>query len=368
MCTAPILIKNPNRGLKPKHGWQYYLTDVTSQYIQVPCGHCKQCIANRQMQITQRVQMEAKVNHLYFCTLTYNEEMIPKITTSTGYTIKYADIKDIQNLFKRLRKRDYLNRKIKYLAVSELGKQGGRAHFHIIWMIEKKPKDTYLDILNIERILYEKVLENWSRNIGTRKNPIYKPCCIYKYKHINGKRYCTYDLHYINPNFTEDGEASVAFYVSKYMLKEDTREIRLQQALKLNLDEEEYNKIWKKIKSRYCKSHDFGAAKTEEVRNYIKQCIEQSKDDEYLKFFNPATGAAFPLAKKYLHDPKIVTNEIRIYRYKHNKQRETTELTIPEYKRPDTNKHFQEQQKKQDINNKYEKESLTEILINQLNN
>lgn len=113
-----------------------FMKDCESQYIEVPCGHCPQCIANRQMQFVQRVQMEELANHLFFCSLTYNNDSLPQVCTSTGYTIRYADVTDVQNMFKRLRKRNAFGRPFRYFGVSELGSKRGRPHpfsYHILY-------------------------------------------------------------------------------------------------------------------------------------------------------------------------------------------------------------------------------------------
>lgn len=125
MCVSPIRIKNPNLGLT---GPNAQFKDTISHMIDVPCGVCSECVAVRQMQYVQRLQMEELVNHFFFCTLTYNDEMMPCVTTSTGYVIRFADVSDVQNMFKRLRKRNAFGRPFRYFAVSELGKQRGRPH------------------------------------------------------------------------------------------------------------------------------------------------------------------------------------------------------------------------------------------------
>lgn len=125
MCISPIRIKNPNLGLV---GPNAQFKDTVSHYINVPCGVCHECVSHRQMQMVQRLQVEALVNHLFFCTLTYNDEMMPVITTSTGFDIRYADVRDVQNMFKRLRKKNAFGRPFRYLAVSELGSKRGRPH------------------------------------------------------------------------------------------------------------------------------------------------------------------------------------------------------------------------------------------------
>lgn len=125
MCLSPIQIKNPNYGLT---GFSAQIKDVSSKFINVSCGVCPQCVANRQMQYVQRLQMEELVNHLFMCSLTYNDESMPKITTSTGYDIRYADVSDVQKMMKRLRKRNAFGRPFRYFGVSELGTKKGRPH------------------------------------------------------------------------------------------------------------------------------------------------------------------------------------------------------------------------------------------------
>lgn len=125
MCLSPVSIENPNYGRKDKHA---QFIDVVSRRIYVPCGHCAECIQSRQLQFVQRIQMEEIVNHLFFCTLTYNNDMMPVVSTSTGYDIRFADVSDVQKMFKRLRKRNAFGRPFRYFGVSELGTKKGRPH------------------------------------------------------------------------------------------------------------------------------------------------------------------------------------------------------------------------------------------------
>lgn len=125
MCLSPVKIRNPNLGMT---GPNAQFKDCVSRYIEVPCGVCAQCVANRQLQFVQRLQMEELVNHLFFCTLTYNNESLPSLVTSTGYTIRYADVSDVQKMFKRLRKRNAFGRPFRYFGVSEFGSELGRPH------------------------------------------------------------------------------------------------------------------------------------------------------------------------------------------------------------------------------------------------
>ena len=296
MCYSPINIKNPNYGLKFKKGDVRSFKDCTSHYITVPCGVCEECIAVKQMQITQRIQMEALKHNLYFCTLTYNNETLPVIETSTGFKIRYADIKDVQNMMKRIRKR--IPYELRYLGVNELGTKRGRPHFHLILITKKSSTPKKSDIVNQEAELFNLVKEEWRRNYGSKRHPEYKPLCTYVRKIIRGEIKTTYDLHYINPGATADGTMNVAFYVSKYMMKPSNRGRRLQQALKLNLDELEYEQIWKIIHNRLFASEYLGDPKDEDVIKKLKQDIAIS-EGEFAKFFNPDTGQSFPLSRYY---------------------------------------------------------------------
>lgn len=126
MCVSPIRIPNPNY-----HNHSKYvsaLKDTSSQYINVPCGHCGECIAVRQMNIIQRVHMESLDNHCFYCTLTYNNYSMPYVDVTTGYRLRYADHRDIQCMMKRLRKSNAFGRPFRYFGVSELGSKRGRPH------------------------------------------------------------------------------------------------------------------------------------------------------------------------------------------------------------------------------------------------
>lgn len=313
MCLHPIQIKNPNQGLKVPAGDPRAFSDLTSAYINVPCGHCPQCIAVKQMYYVQRVQMESFTHHLFFATLTYNEESLPRMSVSTGYDIPYADVRDVQNMMKRLRASDAFGRPFSYFAVSERGSVYGRPHFHILFGIQKQQDDTFLDILNLEHIMFRAVLSEWKRNVAppvlTKKgtyrqnsrSPVYRPLCDFHRKFVRGKLSATYDLHYITPSDFDSGLASVAFYVLKYMLKPSRKETRLQQALHLNLPEDEYESVWPIIRSKNFKSLGYGSSlfALQHVKDSVRKGIESGLNYPYPVFFNPESGQSFPLAPFY---------------------------------------------------------------------
>lgn len=313
MCISPIRIKNPNLGMT---GPNAQFKDCVSRFINVPCGVCHECVSARQMQMVQRLQCESLVNHLFFCTLTYNNDMLPVISTSTGYDIRYADLSDVQNMFKRLRKRNAFGRPFRYLAVSELGSAKGRPHFHIVFLIPKHDDDDIYVCQSLEKKLFDEVLFEWKRNYGTRKNPVYKPLCTYVRKVVHGRLRTNFDLHYVNPSLSNGGESDVAFYVLKYMMKPSFRLVRLQQALHLNLPQDEYEAIWKVVRSRHFESVGFGFGTSEytsfnghwiykvpdKVLEHLRKGIVLSKissDEPMPSFFSPVDGKSFPLAKYY---------------------------------------------------------------------
>lgn len=144
MCLSPITLKNPYylAGSEYKHKMlrsnkkdidgSYHVTsspmgeeylnlmryhNTHSVYMQVPCGQCSQCLANRQSYINQRVQMESFRSHMFVFMLSYNNESL-KYTNIGEYNIAYPEYSDIQNMFKRLRKR---YKGLRFWVVSEYG-------------------------------------------------------------------------------------------------------------------------------------------------------------------------------------------------------------------------------------------------------
>lgn len=296
MCISPIRIRNPN--YHSKGSFTEY-KDTSSLYINVPCGVCSECVAVKQMSVVQRVQMESLDNHIFFCTLTYNQESLPFVDCSSGYRLYYADYKDFQKMVKRLRKTNAFGRPFRYYGVSERGSSRGRPHFHVLFFVPKYKGDDFNSILNLEKVIFDAVKFEWRRNYGSNRNPIYKPLFTYVCKLVHGRLRRNFDLHYVNPRSSKDGELDVAFYVSKYLLKGSNKEIRLQQALKLNLPEDEYNSVWKLVRSRSFSSLGFGYNNSDNVRSYIRSCISGSLDNDFPLFFNKSNGMSFPLARYY---------------------------------------------------------------------
>lgn len=116
----------------------------------VNCGKCPPCMARRISQWSVRLVNEGK-RHMSaaFVTLTYAPEHCP-VTEKKFMTLKK---KDLQNFFKRLRKRHerYNISNIKYFAAGEYGTHTKRPHYHCIifgaisdviplaWSLDREP-------------------------------------------------------------------------------------------------------------------------------------------------------------------------------------------------------------------------------------
>lgn len=302
MCISPILIRNPNKG-KYVSSLVRATQDCVSDYIKVPCGHCKQCIAVKQMYFVQRAMMENLNSHMFFSTLTYDNKHLPYLDTSTDYRYRYADFHHLQLMFKRIRSSNGFGRPFRYFAVSELGSKNGRPHFHILWWLPKYAGEDLSDGYSLNKRIYKVVKDNWCINVGSDRKPIYEPLFSFQSKFYRGKLFSNYDTHLVVPSLTSSGMSSVAFYACKYLFKYSDKEQKRQQALRLNLDSDEYDVTYSLVRSRSFMSTSFGLGGLHNrnlIEDYIKKCIKRSdRSLHYPQFFNPDTGQSFPLAPFY---------------------------------------------------------------------
>lgn len=373
MCLNPIRIANPNRGMHGKvtlkNGTKLnfdstlsFLRDTTSAFIEIPCGHCPQCIALRQSYKVQRTQCEEFGNDLYFCTLTYSPKMIPTLTTSEGRKLNYPDIRDVQCMMKRLRKDNALGFPFKYVCCSEYGSEKHRPHFHIIFSLPKQAGETLSDKLSRASILHDIVLSYWQRNIATTtkyfkktgetkvvpdsRNPVYVPLCNY----VCNAKGRNFDFHYVDPSSSEGGSADVAFYVTKYTCKCDDWYEKLEYALYKSLPYEEFKEIKAKIRPHCMQSHNWGDPDNPAVKEHIRKGIDlgtHTTEYNYSIFINPVTGQTFPLSpyfrrkfetiddvltRYYQQDPnKMLTNYDNMLEQDH----ESFEQAMRKYERAD---------------------------------
>lgn len=119
-CLTPVTIRNPQ-----------FMSDHSNSktfFLNVPCGHCAACLANRANQWTFRIEKELDVSSsAYFVTLTYDDEHLP-FNEPDG--VMSVSRRDVQLFFKRLRKTT--KNRLKYFLTSEYGELFGRPHYHLI--------------------------------------------------------------------------------------------------------------------------------------------------------------------------------------------------------------------------------------------
>lgn len=291
MCLAPILIDNLNRGSTDPIISR--LKDTVSHKIPIPCGHCPACLALKQNYIVQRWQCESLDNDLWTGMLSYNNKYLPRYVIN-GYKHSFADSRDVQLLCRRLRSDNVFGMPFRYWFVSERGSDYHRPHWHFMLSTPKVPGSTLADLHTREKSYHDEILKRWAHNKGSDKYPIYE--CLLTFYSRNGRR--NYDFHYLDPSLTLFGSDDVAFYNSKYLLKDDDYTGRLKSALYFNTSEAAFPHIWRFLKHKYHSSHYLGDVHNPVVHQYIDFCINFSFDNglPFPCFVNPNTGQTFPLS------------------------------------------------------------------------
>lgn len=120
-CLNPIMIKTP---------------PPLQQVIEVPCCKCMECRVRRTAEWTRRILDECAINPESNCflTLTYDDDHLPLVyNDKTHVVVPTLDPKDLQDFFKRFRKR-FAPNTIKYYACGEYGDDTNRPHYHIALM------------------------------------------------------------------------------------------------------------------------------------------------------------------------------------------------------------------------------------------
>lgn len=356
MCYSPIKIKNVL--YKTYIGNGHYLNndiysntikDNQSRYMYVPCGVCKQCVAIEQMELIERIQMEAMYNHIFMGTLTYKNETLPRIELEpyedkngrlqTGYNYRYAKYEDARDCIKRLREKNSYGHNFKYLIVSERGSKRARPHFHILLLFKKTDIGDFYDCLNFEKKHKWTLFNEWKRNIGTKDYPIYQELCTYVESWRGNKKRSTYDFHYVNPALTKGGVTDAAFYVLKYMLK-GIQEKNAKRAIFLNYDYSTATEYWNRIKNRKEYSLGFGldidwskAGKdrtikeeicNQEIIKYLKDGVKRSLEnkEDYAYYYCPESINTFPLANYYKRFKFIYDEDYQFYLNNPNRYRD----------------------------------------------
>lgn len=305
MCTCPILIPNKlktrskfGRAMLSNNQYINGIKDIESEYLRVPCNHCSECLKRRQLEITQRCQNELLDHYCFFGTLTYSPEAIPHFVTSDGSDITFANCRDFSLMVKRIRKNNLLPRPFHYILVSERGTTKGRPHFHYLMFVPKYDSDSDYTPVELEKLIYCVVFNEWRRNVGSTRNPVWQPLFHYHEKFVAGKKICNFDLHYVTSHSSDKGADDVSFYVSKYIFKPSKFERLLYSRLRASLDPIEFFRTWSVVKSRSVFSKRVGYH-SDKQKSKIQYCINTSSSNKNGFQFFQSDGKPVPLARYY---------------------------------------------------------------------
>lgn len=291
MCLTPVYIDNPYyHSRSPTHR---LLKDTESTKMAVPCGHCSVCLQLRQSYFVQRVQCECIDHDMWSCMLSYNNKYLPTIEVN-GFRHKYADIRDVQLLIQRLKKRDDFP-EFHYFAISEFGGERHRPHWHLLFFTPKIPHESQASIYTREQTYWSIVLSEWYCNLGSKRVPIKDPLLTY---HCNSRGKRNYDFRYVDPKLNEDSQDDTSFYSSKYLTKSSDYVNRLKSALFLNLDDADFRFYWNIIRPKSGRTIGFGDISNPNVIDYLHDCVQFALRHQFPfpVFINPNTGQTFPMS------------------------------------------------------------------------
>ena len=289
MCLHPKQIANPNISRQQialvGESARFLDSSLTSckAQISVPCGTCVECRNTYYNSILQRAIVESLTSYVYFVTLTYDDNHIPSIELPNGKTIYYSDYSHIQNLFKRLRKHEIIDRDFRYLVALEYGDKRHRPHFHLLLFVARKNDDDKQYPYILERTLFDNIKRFYALNVGTRKQPNYEQLFTYRIKRVHGQVKTNYFVKYVDHDvsdyatMTTDTATNVKTirYLISYVNKGSTFDVTIRHYL----DEVKDPYLRKKLelllnsKIRYSKGFGLGfynGIKVEQSRTFVK--------------------------------------------------------------------------------------------------
>lgn len=126
MCLNPITIRNPRYIVSKKKGYKLpdKPLDERLRFIEVPCGHCIECLKTKRKDWIIRLCEELKTTKGLFITLTFDEE-------NRCDTVEEVAVK-IRLFLERWRKQ--FKKYPRYFMITERGANGTeRLHVHGIW-------------------------------------------------------------------------------------------------------------------------------------------------------------------------------------------------------------------------------------------
>lgn len=284
MCLKPISIPNPYFGRSAYASEQGSLVKIprkfisNQEYIEVPCGKCADCTNSYFTSLLQRALVESQSSYMYFITLTYDNKHIPSIVLPNGKEIFYSDYKDIQNLFKRLRNAEILDRDFRYLVACEYGDNNHRPHFHILLFVAKLDDDSPSEPYYIANTLKAQIKHYYAVNIGTRKNPIYEPLFTHATRRTPTGFKTNYFVKYVEPSSSEvySTSASDTTYIKtiRYLIGYVNKASRFDTIVNSFIDEFNQDsllvaKLKNLLKSKVRYSKGFGCGFMDGVKIYL---------------------------------------------------------------------------------------------------
>lgn len=97
--------------------------------VQVPCGCCRECLADNSKQWAFRILKEAsQFENNYFITITYNDDYIPK-----DRMLEKDFFTDFNKKLKTYLNRNGLKSDFRFYGVGEYGSKTARPHYHVIY-------------------------------------------------------------------------------------------------------------------------------------------------------------------------------------------------------------------------------------------
>lgn len=265
MCYNPVSIKNPYfdkvkyiscGGVEMMSPLEIY---SHKEYIKVPCGKCAECRQSYYNSLFQRAVVESKSSYMYFVTLTYDNDHIPVLRVGDKI-LYYANYKHIQNMFKRFRKNNVLDRDFRYLSVNEFGDSTKRPHFHLLIFVSKRDTDDVLTPFNIERLLFDNLRVYFSDNVGSLRAPVYDPLFTYVQRWQDGVLRSNYFVKYVDVEGESDTTYKTINYLIGYISKPQTIDKDIELLIENYTDDVTVRRFRNFVRSkvRYSKGFGFG--------------------------------------------------------------------------------------------------------------
>ncbi|QXP44162.1 MAG: replication initiator protein [Arizlama microvirus] len=156
---------------------------TTGGILYVPCGTCDACKLNKSRAWSIRIMHEVQQTPegSCFCTLTYDDEHLPKNCSLV--------VEDCQKFFKRLRKNT--GKKIRYFLGAEYGEKGSRPHYHAI-------------LFGLTKADHKLIQLSWGLgyiHVGDVSHDSARYVAGYTMKKLHGDAAITYQLKGIKPEF-----------------------------------------------------------------------------------------------------------------------------------------------------------------------